>query len=111
MVASTSESSSDADRLDGVDRPAAGEDREPREERLLGAGEQTVAPVERGAERLLALRQVAGAFGEQLERRCRAGEQSRPARAAGPGGGELDRERQPVEPAADLGHGARTIRR
>ena len=98
-----------ADRLDRVERAAAGEDGEPREQRPLGPGEEPVAPVQRRAQRLLAGRKIARAAGQELERlleppRHRVGRQQ-----AAPGRGELDRQRQAVQPAADLGHVARTL--
>ena len=56
-----------ADGLGRLERAAAGEDREAPEQRLLGRRQQVVAPVDRAAQRLLALRQVARAAGQQLE--------------------------------------------
>ena len=50
-----------------LERAAAGEDAEPGEERLLGRLEQVVAPVDRVPQRALALGQVAGAAGQQVE--------------------------------------------
>ena len=45
-----------ADRLGRLERPPAGEDREPAQERPLLLGEQVVAPVDRRPQRLLARR-------------------------------------------------------
>ena len=65
--------------------------------------EQVVAPLERGAQRLVARQDDARAAGEQPEARVEAG------RATGPSPSarharcrELDRERSAVEPTADL---------
>ena len=89
-------------RLDRLDR-RPGEDRQQLEQSLLGGRQQLVAPFDRRAKRLLALRQVAGAAAERLEA---AGEPI-PERVGREeveaGGRELDCKRQPVEAAADLG--------
>ena len=71
-----------ADRLGGLERAAADEDGEAREQRLLVGAEQLVAPVDRRAQRLLALGQVARAAGEELEAAARAGRAAPAARAA-----------------------------
>jgi hypothetical protein len=47
-----------ADGFGGLQPAPAGEDREPREQRLLRLVQEPVAPVDRAAERLLARRQV-----------------------------------------------------
>src|SRR5207302_8068535 len=75
---------------------------QPREQALLAGVEQIVAPVDRRAQRLLALGRVADAAGQQREAAPEAAEDlGRPehlhARRR-----ELDRKRQPVEPDADL---------
>ncbi len=90
------------DRLRRLEREPAAEHREPAEEPLLGFVEQVVAPGDRAAERLLALREVARAAREQLERlpqarQDRLGLEELHARRR-----ELDRERKPVEPVGDL---------
>ncbi len=70
-----------------------------RKQALLCRIEQVVAPLDRGAQRALPLGQVAGAAGEQVEalaepRQDRLRRQELHARSR-----ELERERQPVEPA------------
>ena len=92
-----------ADGLGGVERAAAGEDGEAREERLLVRAEQVVAPVDRRAERLLAGGQVARAAGEEVEALLEPREQRLRREQLRARGRELDRERQPVEADADLG--------
>ena len=92
-----------ADRLGGLERAAADEDGEPREERLLVRPEQRVAPVDRRAQRLLARGQVARAAGEQVEALLEPGEQRLRREQLRARGRQLDRERQAVEPDADLG--------
>ena len=88
--------------LGGLERAAAGEDGEAGEEPLLLGGEQVVAPLDGGAERLLAGVGVAAALqevealGEALE--DLGGRERLRAR-----GGELDRERERVEAHAELG--------
>jgi hypothetical protein len=75
------------------------------EQLALAVGEQGVAPVERRAQGLLALRDVARAVGGQLERRDHlCGRELAAAR-----GGELDRQRQSVEPGADVDHRGRVV--
>ena len=90
------------DRLGRLDRRAAREHREAREARLLVVAEQLVAPVDRRAQRLLAGGRVAGAGAERAERGVQAlgdlGGRQQPAA----GGGQLDRQRQPVDAPADL---------
>ena len=56
-----------ADRLGGLQRPAAGEDRQPPQQRPLRLGQQVVAPVERRPQRLLARQRGPAAAGQQPE--------------------------------------------
>ena len=97
-----------ADGLGSFERPAAREDREPRKQPPLLAAEKPVAPVDRRPKRLLALGRVTRAAGkvepaaEPLEHRLWWEQLA--ARS-----GELDRERQSVEPRADLGDGRRAF--
>ena len=67
--------------------------------------EQVVAPLDRRAQRPLALGQVARAAGEERERRVEPLQQRRRGEQPHPRGGELDRERQVVEATADLADG------
>jgi hypothetical protein len=92
-----------AHRLGGVEGEAAAEHRQPGEERLLLAGEQVVAPVDGRAQRAVAGDGVARAGGEQAEAVVQAGEQLLGGEQAHARGGQLDGERQPVEPRAERG--------
>ena len=56
------------DGLDGLDRAAAAEDRQPAEQALLGRIQKGVAPVDRVAQGLVAVRPVTRAAAEQVER-------------------------------------------
>ena len=116
---STSDSSSSrhglaglgADGLDVGERAAAGEDRHAPEQPLLRLGEERVAPVDRGAQRLLPLGRVARAGGEHVERVVEPLEQRFRRQEPQPGGGELERERQAVEAPADGRDGGRVLGR
>ena len=90
-------------RLEG---PAASEDAEAAEQGLLGRGEQVVAPGDRGAEGLLARRQVAGAAGEQRQPPVQLTEQRRRREHLAACRREFDGERQPIQVPADRGHRA-----
>ena len=77
---------------------------EPREQPLILRFEQVVAPVDGTAQRPLPLRQVARARRQQAQPvaqpLCHRGRREQPD----PGRRELDRQRQAVEAADDLGH-------
>ena len=73
--------------------------------------EERVAPADRRAQRALAERQVAIARGEQVEGVVEPLEQRRGLEDAHAGGGQLEGERQAVEPAADRGDRPRRSRR
>ena len=88
-------------------RHAAGEDREPLGERALGVGQQVPAPVDDRAQRAVARQRGAAAAGEQPEAVVEPRGELVERQRAQPRGGELDRQRQPVEPAADLDDRAR----
>ena len=68
-----------------VGQPRVGEHREQPEPIALVRAEEVVAPGDRVAERLLALRQVARAAAEDVERGPRGAPAARPRRTAGPG--------------------------
>src|SRR5207248_1993358 len=88
--------------LGGPEVEAAGEDREACEQALPVRIEEVVAPLDRGAERLLALGRFARSAGEQRQPLLEPRQQLIRRQDADAGGGKLDRERQSVEPAADL---------
>jgi hypothetical protein len=90
--------------LGGVQRPAAGEHPEPPEERLLCLAEEVVAPGDRIAQRPLAGGQVARAAGQRQPPIAQPGQQRRRREDPALGGGQLDRQRQPVQPPADVDH-------
>ena len=94
-----------ADLLRGLQRAAAAEDRKPGEELLLPFVEQLVAPLDRAAERALALGQVSRAAGEEPQPLLEPLEDLRRRERLHARGGQLERERQVVEPPADLGDG------
>ena len=95
-------------RLDRLDR-CPGEDRQDLEQTLLRRSEQLVAPLDRRPEGLLPLGQVARATAERLP----AGGEPVPQRLGReevePRCRELDRQRQPVEAAADVGNGGGVV--
>ena len=93
-----------ADLLDRLERGAAGEDREPGEELALVVAEQVVRPGDRRPERLLARVGVAAAL-EQVEAVPEPLEDLLGREDGGTRRGELERERQVVEPVAELRDG------
>ena len=88
----------------GVDGPAAGEDAEPPERLLLPCREQLVAPGDRAAESALALGHVASAHRQQRQRAVEPLEDLRRREHLHTRGRQLEREREVVEPPADLEH-------
>ena len=90
------------DSLGRLERRAAGEDRQAREDVALALAEQVDAPRHRLAQRLLAGRKVARAAGEDTEPRIESRPQRPWSQGSDPCGGELDRQRQPVDAPADL---------
>ena len=85
------------------DTRARWEDRHPGERQALGVGEQVEAPVDRGAKRALAVGGVSRSAHEHAERMIEASGEIRWRQQPNACGGELQRERQPVQPPADLG--------
>ena len=93
-----------AHRLDRGEVEAPGEDGQAAKERPLVVREQLVAPLEGRLERLLARRRRAAARAQQPEAVVQPlCDRVRPQRAEA-GRGELDREREAVEPVADANH-------
>jgi len=93
-----------ADRRDVLQRGATHEHSQPREQGLLAGAQQVVAPGQGGAQRALALRQVAcpaHQFGETAPqaRQQRLGREDPHMRRR-----QLDGQRQPVQPGADRRH-------
>ncbi len=92
---------------DGLRRlhgPAASEDRQPAEERLLVRREQVVAPGDGLSHRPQALRVVAVAAREQGQAMLQPREHRLGREHLRPGGRQLDRQGKPVQPGADLRH-------
>ena len=79
--------------------------RQSAEQDAFGFGQQRVRPVDRGAQGLLAAHRRARAAGQQAEPVVQAVEDLGQRQRAHPRGGQLDRQRHAVEPAADLGDG------
>jgi hypothetical protein len=90
--------------LRSVERPAAGEDREPPESLLLLGREQLITPGDRAAQGSLALRQVAGAAREQWQGVLQPRQDLGCRERLDPSGRQLERKRQMVEAAADRQH-------
>ena len=79
-----------------------GEHAQPGEQRLLAGGQQAEAPVQGVAQGLLPLGQVPGPAGQQAEPLVKPRRQGLRRQQPDPGRGQLDGQRQPVQPAADL---------
>jgi len=86
---------------------AAGEDAQAGEQRPLAPVQQTVAPGDRGSHGPEPLRQIARAAGQQGQAPVEPGQERPRRQQIEPGRGELDRQRQAVQPPDDLGHGRR----
>jgi hypothetical protein len=84
-------------------RASAHEHRESPEKLLLGGSQQIVAPVNGGAQRLLPLRHVARAAGQQLQPAGETCPHGRGRKNFDPGGCEFDGERQTIEARANFG--------
>ena len=95
----------DEQRLDQLERRAAGQHTQAPEHPLLALVEQAVAPLERGVQRALAFgRGAVAPMGEQGEAVAHRGEQACHAEQRRARGGQLDRQRQAVERVAQLDH-------
>ena len=93
-----------ADALGRVQLEPAGEHRQPRPQQPFGPAAQLIAPLDRGPQRLLPGRVGAAAPGQQAQPVAQPlidllrGQHRQPRR------GQLDGQRQPLQPAADPGH-------
>jgi hypothetical protein len=92
-------------RLGGVQRRAAGEHGETGEGPALVRRQQRPAPLERRRERALARGRVARAGAERVEAFAQPPGELGHRQHVDATGRQLDRERQPVQPAADLEQG------
>ena len=100
-----------ADRLDVGKRAPSGEDGHAPEQALLRLREERVAPVDRGAQRLLPLGNVARSGREHLEGVIETLQQRLRRQEPQPGGGELESKRQSVQAPADRRDGFAVLRR
>src|SRR5205823_4725030 len=99
-----------ADGLGRLEAATAREDGVPGEQPSLILAQKAVAPVDRVPERLLAARSVPRSARQQGETLSQAVEQCLWREQPHTGRCELDCERQPVEPGADLRDGRRVAR-
>ena len=91
-------------RLRGVEREAADEDGQAREERLLRRAQEVVAPGDGGAQRPVPLGPAVAGLGlQQRQPLAQALEDRLRREQLGARGRELDRKREPVETQAELG--------
>ena len=90
------------DGLDGVERPAAPEHRQPLQQHPLGVGEQLVAPVDGGSQRALPGLRGARAGGQQGEAVSHPPGELVERQGRDAGGGELDGQWHAVEMPADV---------
>jgi hypothetical protein len=97
-----------AHRLGGVQRAARGEHRQSPEQGLLGPGEQVMAPFDGRAQRPVPGLGITRA-GEQVEPGTDPVQQLRGGEDAQPGGRQLQRQRQPVQPRAQPVHHRRRL--
>ena len=107
----SSNPSSAANGFGGLQRRAARKHRQSPQHDALGIGEQVVAPIDRGAQGLLARQGGAAAAGQQAKGIVQPRGDLLDAEHLHAAGGQLDRERNAVEPAADLGDGGCSWRR
>ncbi len=94
-----------ADPLGRVRADAAGEDRQPVGQPALGRLQQVPAPRDDGPQRPVPGQRGAAAAGEQPEPVVQPVGDLLDRHRPHPGRGQLDGQRQPVQPAADLHHG------
>ena len=86
------------------ERAAAAEDRESTEKTLTVVVQQLVAPFDRRPERPLTLGQISCATGEERQAVLEPGEDFPGCEGLHPNCRQVEREREMVEPAADLGN-------
>ena len=93
-----------ADCFGGVQIEAFGEHRQAPQQQLLGAVQQRIRPLDGGCQGLLPRQSGAASPGQEaetlVETVCKATQRQR----AQPGSGQLDGQRQPVQPLADRHH-------
>ena len=89
----------------GIEVEAAGKHRKPCPEQLFGLGAKFVAPVDKRAQGLLARHGHPASAGQQRKSPVQPFHDLRERQSAQPGGGELDGQRDAIEPVAQLHHG------
>ena len=97
------------DGLGRLERPSATEDSEAAEERAFVLGQELVAPVDGGAQRLLAGHRRAIAAGEETELIAEAVEDLGRREHVDARRRQLDGQRYAVETPADVGHGVAVV--
>ena len=97
------------DRLGGLQCPATGKDGETTEQDSLRLGQQVKAPVDGCPQRLLAGQRRPVAAGQQPKAVVQAGGDLLDRQHVHPRRGQFNRQRDAVEPVADLGHGRRLL--
>ena len=98
-----------ADRLGGFEADAAAEYRAGGQQAPGAGPEQRVAPGNRPAQGLLALRQVTGAPDEQGQGLIQPGDQRRGRQELDPCRRQFERQGQAIEPLGDPGDGGRVL--
>ena len=94
-----------------LEREAAGKDAQPPEHGLLVGRQVAVAPLQRGAQRLVPAQHDPGTGREDAEAFAEAGTQTFDAQQRNARGGEFDRQRDAVQAPADLDHRGGVLRR
>ena len=94
----------DADGFGREQAERPGEHSQPGEQRLLAGRQQAEAPVQGVLQGALPFGQVAGPAGQHAEPLVQPRGQRLRGQQPDPGRGQLDGQRQPVQPAADLRH-------
>lgn len=92
-----------ADVFDRLQVELPGEDRQPRPQQPLPGRAQLMAPADRGAQRPVARQSAAGRAGQQSEAVVEPLEHLVHGERAQPPGGQLQRQRNAVQPLAQLG--------
>src|SRR5690606_41917883 len=92
-----------AHRFDGLEIPAVGEHGQPREESPLALAEERLAPLQRRSEGALSGWGLPRAAPEHVEGTLETSQDLLRREDTDAGGGELDGQRQPIEPGADTG--------
>ena len=93
-----------AERRSSVDVEPAGKHRDPAEHHLFRGGEQEMAPLHGRPQLAMSRRRSPVARDQQPELIVHSGQNVRERQRAHPPGGQLDRQRQPVQSQADLPH-------